>query len=316
MSRRFSRPVVVVLGVVALVLLIPLGVMAFLSPFSSEQASAVESAGRADQSLMSLPESASAKVSAAPSESGGEPFRLCETCHPDYEEMPPETGDIIFDHWTHTGQEIGCATCHEPPLGHFSAPAPMMMTCLSCHQGETAPNACKNCHRKIEEIAPGLDEPGVHLATDASARETCEKCHDVEEWCEQCHGVVMPHPASWDDAHGREAARSGQDCEKCHQSRDQTFCIRCHGVDMPHPAYWYSNHGDVAENNTESCDRCHPPAPEFCDSCHHAGFDRSLEWSEEGHGAAVESSGTTSCFVCHEQVFCEDCHDPGRYVKP
>jgi hypothetical protein len=314
MMKRLSRPVVA--SLVVLVVIAFVALVTGLLGLSSDEAVAEETTTSAESALKSLPDEPAPGVSAAPAEAGGEPFRLCETCHPDYEQMPPQTEDLIFDHWTHTGQEIKCVTCHEPPLGHFSAPAPMMMTCLSCHQGETAPNACKNCHRKIEEIAPGLDEPSAHVEVDAHARETCEKCHDVEQWCEQCHGVVMPHPVNWEATHGKAAGRTGEDCSKCHQAQDQTFCIRCHGVDMPHPAYWYSNHGDIVRSNPESCDNCHPSAPDFCDSCHHAGYDRTLEWSEEGHGAAVDANGTGRCFVCHEQSFCEDCHRPGRFVKP
>jgi hypothetical protein len=266
--------------------------------------------------LKSVSEGVDPEVSAAPVQTSGEPFRLCPTCHDDWmDDLPKGDNKLIFSHNVHIVQEVRCATCHERTLGHFSAPAPLMMTCLSCHEGDTAPNACKNCHSNLEEIAPGVDEPAVHLGTDVHQRETCAKCHDVDEWCEQCHGVAMPHPITWLGQHSKAAGRTGQDCAKCHQSQDQTFCIRCHGVDMPHPAYWYSNHGDVAENNPDSCDRCHPPAQDFCDACHHAGFDRTLEWSEEGHGAAVGGHGTSRCFVCHEQSYCEDCHQPGRFIK-
>jgi hypothetical protein len=191
----------------------------------------------------------------------------------------------------------------------------MMMTCLSCHEGETAPNDCKNCHRKLDEIAPGIDEPVVHLGPDVESRRTCEKCHEVETWCEQCHGVVMPHPENWQATHTQAAGENAQTCEKCHQSRDKTFCIRCHGVEMPHPAYWYSGHGDVARDNSESCQQCHPESPGFCNQCHHAGYQGLEVWETSGHGAAVEERGLNNCFVCHEQSFCEDCHAPGQYVR-
>jgi hypothetical protein len=269
----------------------------------------------ADAELRSLSDSPRTEVQGAPAESGGEPFRTCEGCHADFEDKPGTSGDLIFSHPVHIDQNIKCATCHEPPLGHFSAPAPMMMTCLSCHEGETAPNDCKNCHRKLDEIAPGIDEPVVHLEPDVESRNTCEKCHEVETWCEQCHGVEMPHPENWEASHTRTAAQNAQSCEKCHQSRDKTFCIRCHGVEMPHPAFWYSGHGDVAQDNSESCVRCHPAAPDFCNNCHHAGYQGVETWESSGHGASAEDRGLNGCFVCHEESFCERCHSEGRFVK-
>jgi hypothetical protein len=257
-------------------------------------------------------------ASGAPEQLGGEPFRTCEVCHADFLRKPPQTptDDLIFSHQVHLDQEIQCVTCHEPPLGHFDSPAPMMMACLQCHEGETAPHDCANCHRLIEEIAPGLDEPVVHLGPDIFNRKTCEKCHEVEVWCEQCHGVEMPHPADWITAHTTFAATRADACEKCHQSRDKTFCVRCHGVEMPHPAYWYSSHGDVAKSNEEACVRCHPSTPQFCNQCHHAGFSPTPSWADSQHGEVVDERGSATCFVCHEQAFCERCHSAGRFAKP
>jgi hypothetical protein len=246
---------------------------------------------------------------AAPRELGGEPFRTCEVCHPDYLEQPGTDGDLVFSHPTHLDQDIDCVTCHEPPLGHFETPAPMMMACLSCHQGETAPNECMNCHRKLDEIAPGVLEPAVHLSPDPKTRETCDKCHDVDTWCEQCHGLIMPHPLGWRRDHGEMALRQSDVCVKCHQSKDKTFCVRCHGLGMPHPSYWFDSHGDIAENSPTTCAYCHTDAPRYCDRCHHAGFNPTVRWAEDQHANVVSERGSNSCLVCHEQAFCDECHD-------
>lgn len=260
------------------------------------------------QDLGSLPDDAATGGEAAPQEVGGEPSRTCEACHPDYMEQPGTEGDLIFSHATHLDQEIECVTCHEPPLGHFETPAPMMMACLSCHEGETAPNECENCHRKLEEIAPGVDEPAVHLDPDPKTRKTCAKCHDVDVWCEQCHGVIMPHPASWKKQHGELALTQSDVCVKCHQSKDPTFCIDCHGVEMPHPAFWWDSHGDVAEANPDSCQLCHPPVLDLCNRCHHAGYQPTPQWAQGQHATAVAESGEGACLVCHERSFCDQCH--------
>lgn len=253
----------------------------------------------------------------APQQLEGEPFRTCEVCHADFLDKPVQDADhdLIFSHEVHLDKDYECVTCHEPPLGHFATPAPMMVACLQCHEGETAPHDCANCHRKIDEIAPGLDEPVVHLDPNIFTRKSCEKCHDVEVWCEECHGVEMPHPAGWQKAHLAFAKSHADTCVKCHQSRDPTFCVTCHGVEMPHPAFWYSSHGDVAGTNPKVCAHCHPDSPRFCNGCHHAGFSPTAEWKTAQHGRVVKAGGTGTCFVCHAQAFCAECHVEGTYVK-
>lgn len=252
--------------------------------------------------------SGTAVVQAAPTQVSGEPFRTCQACHPDYLSKPDPAGDLVFSHKTHIDNKVQCATCHVPPLGHFDTPAPMMMTCLSCHEGQTAPNDCKNCHRKLEQIAPGLGEPAVHLEPDAKTRKSCAKCHDVKVWCEKCHGVEMPHPGTWRVQHGAIALKQSDVCVKCHQSTDKTFCIRCHGVEMPHTAYWYSSHGDIARRDPQMCYQCHQSRERFCNECHHAGFAPTPQWGETQHGGVVVIQGAGACFACHAEQFCADCH--------
>jgi hypothetical protein len=244
-------------------------------------------------------------------QTSGEPFKTCEVCHPAYLQKPDSTGDLIFSHPTHIAKGVKCVTCHSTPLGHYSAPKPQMTTCLSCHNDETAPNQCSNCHRHVDQIAPGLGVTVVHLNPDAKTRTTCGKCHDVNVWCEQCHGVLMPHPATWLATHGTVALKQSDVCVKCHQSKDATFCVRCHGVEMPHPAYWYSNHGDIARANRSACAKCHPGGDDFCNNCHHAGFSPTSQWATSQHGTVVGRQGAAACFACHAQSFCVTCH-PGK----
>lgn len=307
--------VVVAAGVAVVLLLAPWTVSADSSGTTEGTEGSVTSNGYQD--LTGVTAQAATGVQGAPEHLEGEPFRTCEACHPDFLAKPVQDAehDLIFSHQVHLDQDFKCVTCHEPPLGHFDTPAPMMMACLGCHEGETAPHECGNCHRKIDEIAPGLEEPVVHLDPNVFTRKSCEKCHDVDVWCEECHGVVMPHPANWRATHTSFASTHADTCVKCHQSRDPSFCIICHGVEMPHPAFWYSSHGDVAVTNPDICSRCHPSSPQFCNECHHAGFSPTSQWAVSQHGQVVKKGGTDTCFVCHEQVFCEECHAVGAYPK-
>ncbi len=304
--RRHPRLLLLV-GV--LVLLLALGAIGALVAVSrAEDGSSSSTLSSEAANMRSVGDEDLAKVQGAPNEVGGEPFRTCTLCHADYLQKPDPSGDLIFSHKTHLDNDVKCVTCHQLPLGHFNTPAPMMMTCLECHQGETAPNDCKNCHRKLEEIAPGLGVTTVHLDPDAKTRKTCEKCHDVKVWCEKCHGVEMPHPATWRGDHGKLALEQADVCVKCHQSKDKTFCISCHGVQMPHPAYWYSGHGDIAKRSPATCYTCHPGGKTFCQDCHHAGFSPTAAWPSAQHGRVANERGQESCLVCHQQSFCTDCH--------
>ncbi|MHB0980386.1 MAG: cytochrome c3 family protein [Thermoleophilia bacterium] len=314
-----------VFGAAALVVLVAAGVgVLVLAPWSGSADSTVETTTQGGpsisgdyQGLTGVTAGSESDVQGAPQQLEGEPFRTCEVCHADFLEKPVQDvdHDLIFSHEVHLDRGFECVTCHEPPLGHFDTPAPMMVACLQCHDSETAPNDCANCHRKIDEIAPGLDEPVVHLDPNIFTRKSCEKCHDVKVWCEECHGVEMPHPAGWQKAHPVFAKSHADTCVKCHQSRDPNFCVTCHGVEMPHPAFWYSSHGDVAGANPKVCARCHPDSPRFCNQCHHAGFSPTAQWTTSQHGRVVKAGGTSTCFACHEQAFCERCHTKGTYVK-
>ena len=202
MARSRKRRYLVLTGAAIVVALMALIVGSFLSRSALEAQTTTTAAASSISQLEAVPPKATTGPSAAPAESGGEPFKTCQICHPDFMQKPGTAGDLVFSHKTHLDQSVSCATCHPSPLGHFGRPTPMMTTCLSCHQGETAPNDCKNCHRKLDQIAPGLGKQVVHLDPDAKTRHTCAKCHDVNVWCEKCHGVAMPHPPAWPQIHG------------------------------------------------------------------------------------------------------------------
>jgi hypothetical protein len=315
MTRSRKRRYLLLIGAAIVVALTALIVGSFLSRSALKAQTATTASESSISQLEAVPPKSNTGPSAAPAESGGEPFKTCQICHPDFMQKPGTAGDLVFSHKTHLDKNVSCATCHPSPLGHFGRPAPMMTTCLSCHQGETAPNDCKNCHRKLDQIAPGLGKQVVHLDPDAKTRHTCAKCHDVNVWCEKCHGVAMPHPPAWPQIHGGYASADSAVCVKCHQSKDKTFCVRCHGLEMPHPAFWYSSHGDIAKNDRQFCSKCHKDSPAFCDNCHHAGFSPTAAWPKAQHAQVVGQQGTGPCFACHDEASCARCHPAGRYVR-
>jgi hypothetical protein len=211
-----------------------------------------------------------ASTSAQERAASADAFSACGSCHPDYQTRPPATPGLIFNHQTHLARGAACPACHATAVGHAGAPAPAMSSCFACHEGRKASADCTYCHSNLNEIAPGIGEPSVHVATDPKKKETCAACHDVETFCIDCHGLDIPHPADWLATHGTLGLDRSSLCVKCHQSRDAQFCVRCHGMEMPHPQYWISTHKETAGRDPASCNLCHKDPVAFCDRCHQA----------------------------------------------
>lgn len=236
-----------------------------------------------------------------------DPPAACETCHPGYvpEWLPgadfsktsevkvhppavvfPEP-HIKFNHKVHLQKGVGCDTCHgtmkDVDLATVDNALPVMATCIDCHDGKQAANACKTCHltepsgRIDTDLPTGKLVPAgwyfldahdddwlnSHRAVASLGDKACEACHSQKE-CIDCHnGVSKPlkvHPNNWVLQHSIAGRKNDPDCNSCHRS--QTFCVDCHqstGVSSEvrgrlaqnlrfHPEGWVE--GDVANRIT------------------------------------------------------------------
>jgi nitrate/TMAO reductase-like tetraheme cytochrome c subunit len=269
------------------------------------------------------------------------PNSSCFRCH----ETPADTtlGNVPFSHEAHADKS--CIDCHVrlvhrgvPPLAYRDPAA--MSSCLTCHDGSTAPGQCSYCHTPPHQ-----------------PRGECSSCHSLTSWGSAGSGHPFP----------REGAHAGLDCTDCHVSKPgveiipgttvaqaDPACISCHAdqhggltdcaschtptswsdVTFEHPFPIDGGHADL------TCADCHeskpgvtnipgtqfPAANPACNSCHadqHGGLTdcaschTPTSWSDVNFTHPFKLTGahaSLSCANCHGTPFkevgstCVSCH--------
>lgn len=154
----------------------------------------------------------------------------CLDCHSELRTSSPK-GDLQIPHRAHiTILGMNCVQCHEY-LVHEPNPdgkhAPTMRSCLTCHDGDMAKDACTACH--TQKAAPASHTTPDWLVAHAEQAENpeCVTCHKwTQDWCADCHADrPVSHGVDWRAVHGERVAEH-RSCEACHE---QDFCVRCHG---------------------------------------------------------------------------------------
>lgn len=166
------------------------------------------------------------------------PTAACNRCHVDLRSVSP-AGDLLIPHTAHVDAlGVDCIVCHVGELVHNADPAisttPRMATCLTCHDGQTADEACDACH--TEKGIPANHQEPTFIVDHAERQSEidCQSCHAWrEDWCRECHERrprshgTGANPSEWRAAHRDVvAARAPRNCEACHED---SFCIECHG---------------------------------------------------------------------------------------
>jgi hypothetical protein len=285
-------------------------------------------------------------VDAAAESPPGDPPATCETCHPGYVAEFPEgvepsethkakvhppaldfpPPNLKFNHKIHLDRGVACATCHgdlsRVDLATRENALPVMGTCLKCHDGKQAPNACATCH---------LTKPDGRIDTMAGDRPLAPA-----GWY---YGDA--HDDRWLHDHRQVAVTNGALCAACHDPKE---CIDCHnGVSKPlkiHPNNWILTHPISARKNEPDCSSCHR-SQTFCISCHEqTGFAsrsdgtsdfeaRGLRFHPEGwvelpgaggvpprspnhHGFQAQRN-IRACVSCHTEETCLTCHSPKAF---
>jgi len=154
----------------------------------------------------------------------------CLACHSDLRTISPK-GDLQIPHRAHiTILKMECVACHNY-LVHELSPvgkhAPTMAECLSCHDGDTAKDACTACH--TQKAAPESHATEAWLVAHAAeaADPDCATCHKwTDDWCVDCHlDLPRSHGTDWRAVHGDRVAEH-RNCEACHEAE---YCVPCHG---------------------------------------------------------------------------------------
>lgn len=155
----------------------------------------------------------------------------CQKCHTTYRSVSPG-GDLLIPHRAHVQVlKMECVTCHKNlvhSLDRRGFNRPEMETCLTCHDGDRADDACTSCH--VRKKAPASHSRADWLKIHGSFADTidCAQCHDwTPGYCAECHQKrPASHKGNWKTGHAAPARARGEGCLVCHGG--QPFCDRCH----------------------------------------------------------------------------------------
>jgi len=180
---------------------------------------------------------------------------------------------LKFSHQLHiTEQEIECSTCHEAAMESTSGADnlfPTMETCASCHDVEDEQN-CSTCHTNPEE-----PEAPVRIS-DYSNKFSHQKHLSADLDCLSCHQKVVAKQ------------EVGQ-----YQLPDMVTCMNCHQQQK--------------QKISSDCQTCHKPSERLLPASHTTNFIHNH--SDLARLNAVEMSGNKQCSTCHQQSFCQTCHE-------
>lgn len=161
---------------------------------------------------------------------GKPPNASCENCHEANRTVSP-SGDLRIPHRAHVKVlKLRCIHCHGYVV-HSTNPegthTPRMATCLVCHDGKQAKNACTACHKKKTFPVSHRSPKWLIVHPAQQKKINCKECHGwVSKWCRECHTRrPRSHTDKWRSAHKVKVAKR-RNCEACHKPN---FCVRCHG---------------------------------------------------------------------------------------
>ncbi len=264
----------------------------------------------------------------------------CVTCHPGWHGMdvsaqPPRVvapaPNLKFNHKIHADRKVRCQTCHGDLVKQgvqlaTRAQLPRMETCLQCHDGKTAPDACTTCHVsdlgglvKTSYSEGDLVPSGVlrgdahdlswrtnHKAVAQADQKYCANCHK-KDYCTQCHnGNEKPmdfHGNDYVNMHAVDARRNTPDCGSCH--RRETFCTGCHartGVSPDPKTSDFDAHSTFVRDPTK--DHLFHPKGWYTENAAGATVTG-------GHHGFDAQRNIRQCASCHREEFCIDCHGAG-----
>jgi len=197
-----------------------------------------------------------------------------------------------------------CSSCHEMGLraDSWSVSAHSTVACVRCHQEPTEWYALPKrvadrgqlLWRDVRAHQSGDYDDPVDVSSAGAAPVTddvCLQCHDPNRKATSGFRILIDHAG--------HAKRNGS-CVSCHVRTAHPLETR--GTAMSLMSQCYTCHGTPEQ----------PEASAACGACHPAGYELLPTSHEEprwatGHGD-VSQSDPKQCTMCHERVFCDDCH--------
>ncbi|NOZ07562.1 MAG: hypothetical protein GXO91_01640 [FCB group bacterium] len=146
---------------------------------------------------------------------------------------------------------------------------------------------CSDCHSSVD----GSTTLAESLLPEM---EVCSECHEVEEDCGVCHSnpdnpksyLINGNSSGFDFPHKSHLIRFA-DCNTCHAE------VVNDGVGIPRQVWPASKCSDCHRNNKPS--------------------SHALNWRVE-HGAEVSLPQSRSCTICHNENFCDNCHQMQQFT--
>ncbi len=185
---------------------------------------------------------------------------------------------------------VALAACGIVALGVLAACAPQQNDGSASEDASTEStqvaftwsydSTCTQCH---EKEATSMDDTACLAATHAAEGTTCATCHTDENGLASAHENATPDEAKKRATKLRSTTIDEGACLSCHGSyeelatktADLTLLTDSEGTTVnPHAMPENEDHADT------DCASCHimhseepstETAPEYCDSCHHAG---------------------------------------------
>lgn len=238
------------------------------------------------------------------------------------------------------GNPESCGICHEikPSVDTWKITAHNTFNCYICHSGPGVTARAKSALRILGDFIPHI--------TGSYSTPISVKSQIPNSYCFACHvswrkvtasgDLVIPHEKHFKELNiqctychsrvshayelrGKTTTRPPMTlCLQCHNGKKATMeCKACH-TDKPVPenhksATWFEEHGQLAEEI--DCGECHGWVVDYCNECHqksrpstHVG---GVKWRSLHSDRASKKPKT--CFVCHDNDYCLNCHDQGLF---
>ena len=237
---------------------------------------------------------------------------VVSTLQPNYYERYPEIGPRMQNWRTSTHARVGCDECHIEPgvTGYATFIAKSIPDFYSqLVTGADTSNllgipgtpACQKCHTGFRDVSSSGDLLIPHQAHVEILEIECSLCHQDLVHAEAEKGRNTPPMTMCLDAcHDGEAASN--ECIDCHTQKQ---------VPDDHlQANWLEIHAE--QQDVVDCGECHAWSPtDFCADCHAElppSHEESPNWKKDHQYPALER-GDDPCKTCHDEEFCQQCHD-------
>lgn len=224
----------------------------------------------------------------------------CEDCHPNAESAT-KAGTIGLL------KEADCFECHDPDERE---------DCSTCHTNAVKPSA-----RLVSRPTELIFSHAGHLKLDDVE---CATCHASASGSEDSADRLTPHKETCASCHQDDLDRLA--CRKCHTSLSD---LKQSPIDEAiHKPGFFGMHGLWATGNSTLCSQCHEQS--YCADCHGGGTQpmrASVAQPEAierlfvhrgdylGRHGIEAAAKPQSCYSCHSQNYCKDCHESNRRQK-